>query len=139
MLYEAERAGLAIDPGRKAEILGGAPPWVPPDPASPNQHESLRGLWWLAEIWPKVDNVNHGGGWVKRVRLNLARRRWIPPDARFHESVQQRLQAAKIRHRPTNLPEDIKSNGFVIPPQPVDRAPASVAPAWGRSRIGPPR
>jgi uncharacterized protein (DUF2235 family) len=50
MICEAELAGLAVDQTRKAEILGGKPPNVAPDPNSKNQHESLHGLWWIAEL-----------------------------------------------------------------------------------------
>jgi len=116
MLCEAERAGLAVDPQRKAAILGGNPPWVAPDPTTRNQHESLRGAWWVAEIWPKVEGAkNAQGKWVKQVRVNLARRRSIPVDALFHDSVQSRLAAGNIHYRPKNLPADIQANQFVIP------------------------
>src|SRR5947208_2792872 len=51
MLCEAEFAGLAVDQQQKAEMLGGSPSRVAPDPATKNQHESLHGPWWIAEIW----------------------------------------------------------------------------------------
>ena len=35
MLCEAELAGLLVDPRRKGDILGGKPPYVPPDPVTP--------------------------------------------------------------------------------------------------------
>lgn len=60
MVSEAEIAGLRIDQGRKADILGGKPPYVPPDPLTRNQHESLHGAWWIAEVWPKVVHVEQG-------------------------------------------------------------------------------
>ncbi len=57
MVSEGEVAGLRVDPNRKADILGRKPPYVAPDPLTNNQHESLRGIWWIAELWPKVVNV----------------------------------------------------------------------------------
>jgi uncharacterized protein (DUF2235 family) len=118
MLCEAERAGLSVNPQKKTAVLGGEPAWVAPDPTTKNQHESLRGAWWIAELWPKVDGVKDAkGNWTKRLRVNLARRRFIPTDARFHESVQRRLAAANIHYRPKNLPADIQANEFVIPPE----------------------
>lgn len=104
MLAEAEIAGLLVDQTMKAAILGGEPP----DPTTKNQHEELRGLWWLAEAFPKVEGVlNAKGKWVKRVRFNLGRRRDIPAGALFHESVQQRLSATNICYRPSNVPPSI--------------------------------
>ncbi len=106
MLCEAELAGLLVDPQRKADLLGGKPPYVPPDPTTKNQHESLRRFWWIAELWPKlVDVRTAGGSWHKRLHMNLGRRRWISTDSFVHESVQQRLNARGISYKPGNLPE----------------------------------
>lgn len=106
MLCEAELAGLLVDPDRKADILGGAAPYVAPDPDTKNQHESLHGWWWIAEVWPKVVHVQTTQGtWHKSIRVNFARRRWIAPDALVHESVEQRLANASLHYRPSNLPQ----------------------------------
>ncbi len=106
ILCEAELAGLLVDPGRKAAILGGKPPYVSPDPTTKYQHESLRGLWWIAEVWPKVVHVpTTQGTWANSIRFNLARRRWIPSDSLVHESVEQRLHKAEPPYKPTNLPD----------------------------------
>lgn len=106
MLCEAELAGLRVDPHRKAEILGGKPPYVAPDPTTRNQHESLHGGWWIAELWPKVVHVQTAPGtWKKSLRANFARRRWISPDSVVHESVEQRLTTASLSYTPSNLPQ----------------------------------
>lgn len=106
MLCEAERAGLNVDQNRKADILGGKPPNVAPDPLTKNQHESLHGWWWIAELWPKVVHVQAADGtWKKTLRLNLARRRWIAPNPVVHESVEQRWAKASPPYRPSNLPQ----------------------------------
>ncbi len=116
MLCEAERAGLAVDQRMKAAILGSKSPWVTPDPTTPCLHRSLKRLWWLAEVWPKVESkIDARGRWVKYIRLNLARRRFIPADALFHDSVQRRLATGNIQYRPRNLPSGIQANRFIIP------------------------
>jgi uncharacterized protein (DUF2235 family) len=105
MLCEAELAGLLINPNRKADILGGKAPYVAPDPGTKNQHESLQGWWWIAEIWPKMGHRQDAQGeWHSALRFNLGRKRWISPESLFHQSVQQRLAATNIRYRPNNLP-----------------------------------
>ena len=110
MLCEAEIAGLAIDPQRKAEVLGGHPPYVAPDPLTKNQHDSLHGLWWIAELWPKVVHKQTADGtWKKSVRVNLARRRWIAPNSVVHDSVEQRVANASPPYRPSNLPQQRRS------------------------------
>ncbi len=104
MLCEAELAGLTVDPRRKVDILGGKPPYVVPDPNTKNQHESLHGAWWIAELWPKVVHVQSAQGtWHRRIRVNFGRRRWIPPDSLVHQSVEQRLANANLGYRPSNL------------------------------------
>jgi uncharacterized protein (DUF2235 family) len=106
MLCEAELAGLMVDSQRRSAILGGNPPNVSPDPSNKNQHESLHGLWWIAEFWPKVVHVkNPNGTWKGSVRLNLGRRRTILPVPLVHESVEERLAIALPPYKPKNLPE----------------------------------
>lgn len=105
MVCEAELAGLRIDQNRKAEILGGKPPYVAPDALTKNQHESLHGLWWIAELWPKIAHVETSPGvWTEHLRMNLARRRWIAPNPVVHASVDQRLADKSLGYLPSNLP-----------------------------------
>ncbi|HXP70761.1 MAG TPA: DUF2235 domain-containing protein [Candidatus Dormibacteraeota bacterium] len=105
MICEAGLAGLLIDSGRAAEVLGGVAPYVKPDPLTTNQHESLRGAWWIAEFWPKIIKKQKSDGtWHRSLRVNLGRRRWIPENSVFHESVRQRLAVAGL-YSPTNLPK----------------------------------
>jgi hypothetical protein len=60
---------------------------VNPDPAA-GMHESLRGPWWVAEFlfkrhfdWPRKE---------ARRRMNLGRRRTIPPGSLIHQAAYQR-------------------------------------------------
>lgn len=106
LLCESELAGLMVDSRRKADILGGKPPYVAPDPSTKNQHESLRGWWWIAELWPKIVHTQDAQGeWTKSIRINLGRRRWISPGSKFHESVEERLTKADPPYKPNNLPQ----------------------------------
>lgn len=106
MLCEAELGGLLVDPQRKADILGSKPPCVAPDPTTKNQHQSLHGAWWVAELWPKIAHVQTApGAWHNRIRLNLGRRRSISPDSLVHESVQQRRADPDLHYNPANLPQ----------------------------------
>jgi uncharacterized protein (DUF2235 family) len=106
ILCESELAGLMVDPQRKADILGGKPPYVVPDASTKNQHESLRGWWWIAELWPKIVHTQDAqGDWTKSIRINLGRRRWISPGSLFHESVEERLTKADPSYKPSNLPQ----------------------------------
>lgn len=106
MVCEAETAGLRVDQSRKADILGGKPPNVAPDPLTNNQHQSLRGAWWIAEFWPKVVHVERAPGvWTKRIRVNLGRRRWIAPNPAVHSSVEERLNDKRVGYAPSNLPK----------------------------------
>ena len=108
MVCEAEPAGLRIDQNRKADILGGKPPYVAPDPLTKNQHESLQGAWWIAELWPKVFSrpvpvAGQPARWRHGVRFNLGRTRMIPNGVHIHQSVLDRIRDVP-GYRPKNLP-----------------------------------
>jgi hypothetical protein len=87
MLKEAINAGLHVIPGRMGLVLGRTGVYAVPDPHA-KMHESLTGLWWLAEIlWKRHYN------WARQKwerRPNLGRRRTIPPNSLIHESAYQR-------------------------------------------------
>jgi uncharacterized protein (DUF2235 family) len=112
MVCEAELAGLAVDQGRKADILEAKPPYVAPDPLTKNQHESLKGWWWIAEVWPKLVHVETAPGmWKKKIRFNLGRRRWIADGSMVHQSVEKRLTCTALGYAPSNLPRSRMSIG----------------------------
>jgi hypothetical protein len=107
MVTEAEFVGLQINQSRKAEILGGEPSYATPDPLTQNQHESLKGLWWVAEVWPKVVHIEVSPQeWKRRLRINLGRRRYIQPNPFVHESVEQRIKNPATGYQPRNLPTE---------------------------------
>jgi uncharacterized protein (DUF2235 family) len=117
MLNEAEAAGLIVNQSQKAAILGARPPYVPPDPTGPI-HESLTGVWWIAEFWPKLVHVHQAGPadvWKSKLQLNLGRRRYVPEGSSLHISVEQRMQSVPS-YRPSNLcePEDLRKRYQVV-------------------------
>jgi uncharacterized protein (DUF2235 family) len=88
MLDEAELHGrLLVDPVKQRAVLGGVPPYMPPDPNA-RMHESLSGAWKLAEYVPKLhyNQDSHRREW----RSNRFRRRTIPPKSVIHWSVLER-------------------------------------------------
>jgi uncharacterized protein (DUF2235 family) len=104
MICESELAGLVLDPQRKRAMLGGRQPYVRPDPTGP-MHNSLYGLWWLAEIWPKVGRIRElepGNKWRSTIRFNLGRPRKIPKGSSVHKSVEERMKLVGS-YRPTNV------------------------------------
>jgi uncharacterized protein (DUF2235 family) len=107
MLGEAATAGLRLDPVHTAEVLGGGDrKYAQPDPTTKNQHESLHGLWWIAELWPKIIGVETAPGvWKKRMRINLGRHRKFPDTMMMHDSVQARLKGTNYPYNPKNLPK----------------------------------
>jgi uncharacterized protein (DUF2235 family) len=106
MVAEAESSGLTLDPSQRAHIFGSDPPYVAPDPLTKNQHESLRGLWWIAEVWPKIAHLETSPGvWKKSIRVNLGRPRWIAEGSLVHASVKQRMANKSLGYAPKNLPE----------------------------------
>jgi uncharacterized protein (DUF2235 family) len=90
MLKEAMANGLLVDLEKRALVLGmsgDASSYVPPD-ANATMHESLKGLWWLAEILLKRHYNYAAKKWERR--MNLGCQRTIPAGALIHESVYQR-------------------------------------------------
>jgi len=103
MLKEAINAGLHVIPGRMDLVLGRTGAYSVPDPHA-KMHELLTGLWWLAGIlWKRHYNCARQK-WERR--LNLGRRRTIPPNSLIHESAYQR-GCYYARHLPPDaIPTD---------------------------------
>jgi uncharacterized protein (DUF2235 family) len=93
MLREAKEAGLRVDPAKEAVVLGrSGGSFVPPN-FEGQTHESLAGLWRLAEFVPKRHY-----DWERkeqRKRMNLFRRRTIPPKSFIHQAAYERGEAYK--------------------------------------------
>ena len=88
MLDEAVAAGLAVDPEKVERILGNrSVSHVKPDPKGV-MHESLCGYWWVAEFIPKRHFDSLRKEWQRR--MNLGRRRTIPPGSLIHRAAYER-------------------------------------------------
>jgi uncharacterized protein (DUF2235 family) len=103
MMEEAKIAGLLVDAEKRAEVLGltGSGKYVPAKADAPG-HESLKGAWNVAEFIPKRHWNWKAGKWEHR--MNLYRRRTIPPGSLIHDAAylqgtdyQKRLPADAIR------------------------------------------
>jgi uncharacterized protein (DUF2235 family) len=110
MVEEAEAAGLRVDPSRRSSLL-------PPEPSAqglakdpPAMHESLEGWWIPAEFVPKnyYDKDTH----KERRRMNLFRRRPVPPQSLVHITAYERGDAYKAL-----LPADAICVGGTAPDQ----------------------
>jgi uncharacterized protein (DUF2235 family) len=86
MIQEAKASGIRLDATRESEVLGrsNGSKYVAPD-ANGLAHESLTRFWNLAEFLPKqhYDWTTSKTGY----RMNLYRRRTIPPKSLVHDSV----------------------------------------------------
>lgn len=91
MLHEAARAGLNIDYGKAAVVLGKAarpkswmPQFVAPDGNGPI-HDSLRGPWWILEYLPHRYVDVRSGAPVVRWRIPCGAPRHIPKESTIYE------------------------------------------------------
>jgi uncharacterized protein (DUF2235 family) len=107
MLAEASAFGLVIDSRKAAVVLGRdpkteafMPDFVSPDPKA-MLHKSLRGFWWILELFPHThyDKQIHKLRW----RIPFGVRRHIPDGAILHDSVLERKNSG-IGYNPPNLP-----------------------------------
>jgi uncharacterized protein (DUF2235 family) len=102
MAKEAIAAGLIHEPARLNLVLGrSGGGHASPDAKAP-MHESLTGLWRAAEFVPKQHY-----DWDKREearRMNLFRRRTIPPKSLIHQSAYERDDEYKGRLPADGIP-----------------------------------
>jgi uncharacterized protein (DUF2235 family) len=104
MLEEAAVSGLRIDAGRRDHVLGEDNSWYCPPSPMAKLHNSLSGLWWLLELWPKRywDSDLDPPRWTWK--WPLGRPRFIAPDSLVHNSVIRRRESL-LPYQPPNLPE----------------------------------
>jgi uncharacterized protein (DUF2235 family) len=127
MVGKAEAKGLIIDQQMKATVLpqqntpGAA--YVAPFAGGP-AHESLTGLWWVAEYLPKRYK-DPAANFATRWMLRAGRHRHVNNGAKIHESVFERMRLVP-GYQPPNIPEQY----VVVPerPGPTDDVPVA-APA----------
>ena len=106
MVEEArDRFDLLIDDERYQQYVFGNKrrEYVAPDPLGP-QHESLKGPWWVAELFPIRRRIWEGG--VEKREWHMPRpssRRAIKEGSTIHSSVLDRMAAGG--YSPPNLPD----------------------------------
>ena len=113
MLEEAKCAGLLVDSGKEADVLGlsGKGNNVPANAGAP-MHESLTGAWNVAEFIPKRHWDAISQKWVHR--MNFYHRRPIPAQSLVHDAAY--LQAAPYQNR---IPADAVRVSTVKCPNPA--------------------
>ncbi len=120
MLCEAEAAGLVVSASKRHRVLGDdGDADVKPD-ANAAAHESLTGAWHIAEFVPKrhFDAAHEREGW----RMNLHRRRTIPPGSLVHVAARERGRDYCKR-----LPPDVEYVDDVAPAASLGPQPALAA------------
>ena len=106
MMVEAKGKGLVFDPAREEAVRKLINKFPKPFMQAPNR--SLKGIWYIAEVWPKLVQVNKGtvdqSRWVSQVYCNFCRYRFMPAQNKvtIHETVLLRLQE-RDDYRPKNL------------------------------------
>lgn len=100
---EAEKCGVRFQAKSKAAILPDRDTneYVAPD-AMAMQHESLKGLWWIAEIIPKPYR-DPAANFARRWIIHLGRHRTLAKGSKIHPSVLERMKKV-LTYRPLNLP-----------------------------------
>jgi uncharacterized protein (DUF2235 family) len=125
MIQEAKAAGLLVIAEKEKEVLGvtGTESFVLPN-ENGDAHESLKGLWNLAEFVLK----RHYNWKKKREerRMNLYRRRTIPPGSFIHDSAYQRSGDYKKRLPPDGIATS------TLPTSPVKRSGSAQSASGGR-------
>ncbi|MDP9178287.1 MAG: DUF2235 domain-containing protein [Gemmatimonadota bacterium] len=112
MLAEARNGGLLVDPDRLQKVLNRTTP--PGNPWAEPQHESLKGVWWIGEVFPKhvYDALTKSYRW----KLNLGRHRTVPQGALLPRAVLERLRLPT--YSPPNLSENFKAKVRALPSLP---------------------
>jgi hypothetical protein len=114
MIAEAKSAGLLMDSSRTAILEKEDPP--SPTPWLEVLQESLKGLWWLLEIFPKWAYDFHTKS--EYIRFGLGRPRILLEGEKLHDSVLKRIRD-KTDYRPRNLSEEFIKGVLelkVVPP-----------------------
>jgi len=96
MVNEARKVGLRINEPRLQAVLNKAPAY---EPWAERKHESLTGLWWAAEFFPKLSARS---GW-RLPRFGFGRHRFVKSKAVLHQSVLLRIRDTRVDYSPPNL------------------------------------
>ena len=113
MLCEAASAGLMLDRGKVADVLGYAGGnYVPPNEAA-QIHKSLNDAWMLLEPLPHRYYDMSTRPPRTRIRIPFGRRRYVQPGVTVHQSVEQRIAEKIDGYNPPNLPQERRVEPWV--------------------------
>lgn len=112
ILAQAQNSGLLVDPTHLHKVLNRTPP--PANPWAEPQHESLKGLWWIGEVFPK--HVYDALTKTYRWKLNLGKHRSVPKGALLPKAILERLRTPT--YSPPNLSENFKTSVRALPSVP---------------------
>ena len=105
MVGEAKAAGLVLNPEMEKTVLPAQnepdAAYVAPYAGGP-PHESLKGLWWIAEFIPKPYR-DPSANYEKRLMIHAGRHRYVASGANIHASVFERMKLVAY-YKPQNLP-----------------------------------
>lgn len=105
MVEQAKSFGLRFQPKAEAAVIPtqDTSEYVAPS-ATAMQHESLRGLWWIAEYIPKrIKDPTHN--FAERWIIHAGRHRHVNENSNIHASVFERKDK-RPTYRPPNLPSN---------------------------------
>lgn len=105
MVEQAKTSGLRFQPKAETAVIPmqDTPEYVAPS-ATAMQHESLRGLWWIAEFVPKrIRDPAHA--FAERWIIHAGRHRHVNEDSNIHASVFERKNRIPS-YMPPNLPNN---------------------------------
>jgi len=105
MLDEAESQGLLVDGEKKKRVLGITDPSMAKPDYMAQVHRSLKGWWWILEVFPRRHFDHRFTPPVWKWKIPLASPRYIPAQSEPHPSVIQKLQSAPS-YRPVNIPKE---------------------------------
>lgn len=104
MIEESAQHGLFIEESKKNDVLGISDPRkCKPDCMGP-LHKSLKGWWWILEVFPRRHYDTRFTPPIRRWKIPLASPRYIPEGSTIHPSVAERRERDP-QYRPVNLPQ----------------------------------
>lgn len=104
MLCEAETHGLQMSRDRVNRVLGLSDPSMAKPDFMGQMHKSLKGWWWILEVFPRKHLDARVNPPVWKWKLPLSSPRYIAPGSTIHSTVTDRIRSVQS-YRPPNLPQ----------------------------------
>lgn len=105
LLSEAKAHGLLTNQAREDAVMGISNPKMSRPDCRAELHKSLKGWWWVLEIFPRrYYDVSQERPTI-RWKVPIGRCRTLPLNAKIHPSAYQRMKEDST-YRPSNLPKE---------------------------------